>query len=89
MTALLVSGVNASTAACWVNVAELDTLLLTKSAMVENVSEGTMPGERTVLSTLEGVAEDMEREAVRPPAIVVIGQVVAVANPDRYPALSH
>jgi uroporphyrin-III C-methyltransferase / precorrin-2 dehydrogenase / sirohydrochlorin ferrochelatase len=53
------------------------------------VSEGTMPGERTLLSTLDEVAEDMEREAVRPPAIVVIGQVVAVANPDRYPALSH
>jgi uroporphyrin-III C-methyltransferase/precorrin-2 dehydrogenase/sirohydrochlorin ferrochelatase len=50
------------------------------------VSEGTMPGERTVLSTLEDVAADMDREAVRPPAIVVIGQVVAVARPDRYAA---
>jgi uroporphyrin-III C-methyltransferase/precorrin-2 dehydrogenase/sirohydrochlorin ferrochelatase len=43
-----------------------------------------MPGERTLLSTLGEVHEDMEREAVRPPAIVVIGGVVAVANPDRY-----
>jgi uroporphyrin-III C-methyltransferase / precorrin-2 dehydrogenase / sirohydrochlorin ferrochelatase len=48
------------------------------------VSEGTMPGERTLLSTLGAVADDMEREGVRPPAIVVIGRVVAVANPDRY-----
>ena len=43
-----------------------------------------MPGERTVLSTLEDVAEDIARENVRPPAIVVVGNVVAVANPERY-----
>jgi uroporphyrin-III C-methyltransferase/precorrin-2 dehydrogenase/sirohydrochlorin ferrochelatase len=48
------------------------------------VAEGTMPGERTVLSTLEDVAEDVAREDVRPPAIVVIGDVVAVGNPERY-----
>jgi uroporphyrin-III C-methyltransferase / precorrin-2 dehydrogenase / sirohydrochlorin ferrochelatase len=50
------------------------------------VSEGTMPGERTLLSTLVSVGADMAREAVRPPAIVVVGEVVAVARPDRYPA---
>ncbi len=44
------------------------------------VSEGTMPGERTVLSTLGSVGEDMEREQVRPPAVVVIGEVVAIAK---------
>ena len=49
------------------------------------VSEGTMPGERTVLSTLGAVADDVAREGLRPPAIVVIGEVVAVARPDRYP----
>jgi uroporphyrin-III C-methyltransferase/precorrin-2 dehydrogenase/sirohydrochlorin ferrochelatase len=49
------------------------------------VSEGTMPGERTVLSTLGEVSADLEREGVRPPAIAVIGDVVAVAHPDRYP----
>jgi uroporphyrin-III C-methyltransferase/precorrin-2 dehydrogenase/sirohydrochlorin ferrochelatase len=48
------------------------------------VSEGTMPGERVVLSTLGTVAEDVLREQVRPPAIVVVGDVVAVANPERY-----
>lgn len=48
------------------------------------ISEGTMPGERTVLSTLESVGEDVVREEVRPPAIVVVGDVVAVANPERY-----
>jgi uroporphyrin-III C-methyltransferase/precorrin-2 dehydrogenase/sirohydrochlorin ferrochelatase len=48
------------------------------------VAEGTMPGERTLLSTLGGVAADVVREGIRPPAVVVIGDVVAVANPDRY-----
>ena len=45
------------------------------------VSEGTMPGERTVISTLASVSEDMAREGVRPPAIVVVGDVVSVAHP--------
>ncbi len=47
------------------------------------VSEGTMPGERTLISTLATVADDMRREDVRPPAIVVIGEVVSVARPPR------
>jgi len=45
------------------------------------VSEGTMPGERTLVSTLDTVSEDMAAADVRPPAIVVIGEVVAVAKP--------
>jgi len=49
------------------------------------VCEGTMPGERTVLSTLDGVGADVESEGVRPPAIVVVGDVVAVAHPESYP----
>jgi len=52
------------------------------------VSEGTMPGERTLLSTLGSVADDVAREGLRPPAIVVIGDVVAVARPDRYTSRS-
>jgi uroporphyrin-III C-methyltransferase/precorrin-2 dehydrogenase/sirohydrochlorin ferrochelatase len=48
------------------------------------VSEGTMPGEKVLLSRLGEVAEDVRREQVRPPAIVVVGDVVAVANPERY-----
>jgi uroporphyrin-III C-methyltransferase/precorrin-2 dehydrogenase/sirohydrochlorin ferrochelatase len=51
------------------------------------VSEGTMPGERTVLSTLGAVGEEVESQQVRPPAIVVIGDVVAVANPETYQSL--
>ena len=51
------------------------------------ISDGSMPTERTVWSTLGEVADDIERENVRPPAIVVVGDVVAVANPDRYATL--
>jgi uroporphyrin-III C-methyltransferase/precorrin-2 dehydrogenase/sirohydrochlorin ferrochelatase len=45
------------------------------------VSEGTMPGERTLITTLAAAGDDMERQGVRPPAIVVVGDVVGVARP--------
>lgn len=48
------------------------------------VADGSMPTQRTVLSSLGTVSEDLDRENVRPPAIVVIGDVVAVANPAHY-----
>jgi len=48
------------------------------------VCDGTMPGERTVLSTLGGLGADLAAADVRPPAIIVVGEVVAVAHPDRY-----
>jgi uroporphyrin-III C-methyltransferase / precorrin-2 dehydrogenase / sirohydrochlorin ferrochelatase len=53
-----------------------------KNTPVAIVMEGTMPGERTVLSTLGQVAVDAGSEAVRPPAVVVVGEVVAVAHPE-------
>ncbi len=48
------------------------------------VMEGTMPEERTVLSALGTLAADIAAEGVKPPAIIVIGEVVAVAHPERY-----
>ena len=52
------------------------------------VCDGTMPTERTVLTTLgalaESIAGSISGERVQPPAIIVIGQVVAVAYPERY-----
>ena len=48
------------------------------------VQEGTMPGERTVLSTLGTLADDLAEHGVRPPAILVVGDVVAVARPGHY-----
>jgi uroporphyrin-III C-methyltransferase/precorrin-2 dehydrogenase/sirohydrochlorin ferrochelatase len=48
------------------------------------VCDGSMPTERTVLSTLGALGEDLVAEDVRPPAIIVVGDVVAVAHPRRY-----
>ncbi len=50
------------------------------------ICDGTMPTERTVLSTLDKLAADLERHAVKPPAIIVVGDVVRVAHPDAFPA---
>jgi uroporphyrin-III C-methyltransferase/precorrin-2 dehydrogenase/sirohydrochlorin ferrochelatase len=48
------------------------------------ISEGTMPGERTVLATLGTLAGALAEQAVRPPAIIVVGGVVAVAHPAHF-----
>ncbi|MGB0099635.1 MAG: uroporphyrinogen-III C-methyltransferase [Nocardioides sp.] len=50
------------------------------------VCDGTMPGERTVLATLATLAERLTAEVVRPPAIIVVGDVVRVAHPDAFGA---
>jgi uroporphyrin-III C-methyltransferase/precorrin-2 dehydrogenase/sirohydrochlorin ferrochelatase len=50
------------------------------------VCDGTMPTERTVLTTLGDLARALEAERVQPPAIIVIGQVVGVAHPEHYGA---
>ncbi|MCW2764861.1 MAG: uroporphyrinogen-III C-methyltransferase [Nocardioides sp.] len=52
---------------------------------VAAICDGTMPGERTVLSTLGSLARDLAAEHVKPPAIIVVGDVVAVAHPGRFP----
>ena len=51
------------------------------------VCEGTMPTERTVLSTLGELAQDLAEHRVQPPAVIVVGEVVAVAHPERFPAV--
>ena len=45
------------------------------------VCEGTMPGERTVVATLGTLADQLAAHDVRPPAVIVVGDVVAVAAP--------
>ncbi len=39
------------------------------------IERGTMPGQRTVEATLATIAEAVEREAVKAPALIVVGQV--------------
>lgn len=50
------------------------------------VCDGTMPTQRTVLATLGTLADRLVEESVKPPAIIVIGEVVAVAHPDAFQA---
>ncbi|MFD5553501.1 uroporphyrinogen-III C-methyltransferase [Streptomyces sp. NPDC127068] len=45
------------------------------------VQEGTTPAQRRVDATLATVAATVEREGVRPPAVIVIGDVVRVGPP--------
>ncbi|RZI78861.1 MAG: uroporphyrinogen-III C-methyltransferase, partial [Microbacterium sp.] len=46
------------------------------------VCDGTMPTQRTVLSRLGRLADDMAAHEVKAPAIIVIGEVVRVAHPE-------
>lgn len=48
------------------------------------VCDGTMPTERTVLTTLGELAGTIEEQHVQPPAIIVVGEVVAVAHPEHF-----
>jgi uroporphyrin-III C-methyltransferase/precorrin-2 dehydrogenase/sirohydrochlorin ferrochelatase len=48
------------------------------------IVDGTMPTERTVLGTLGTLAADLTTHRVVPPAIIVVGEVVAVARPAHY-----
>jgi uroporphyrin-III C-methyltransferase / precorrin-2 dehydrogenase / sirohydrochlorin ferrochelatase len=50
------------------------------STPVAVVQEGTTAGERRVDATLETIAERAAAEDVRPPAVVVVGDVVSVAS---------
>ncbi len=54
------------------------------STPVAVIADGTMPTERTVLSTLGSLADDLAVNHVVPPAIIVIGDVVAVARPAHF-----
>ncbi len=44
------------------------------------VQDGSMATQRTVFTTLEKLAGDVERHQIRPPATIVMGEVVAVAS---------
>jgi len=46
---------------------------------VSVIADGTLPTQRTINSTLERVESMVRQEGIRPPAIVVVGDVVDVA----------
>ncbi len=54
------------------------------STPVAVVCDGTMPTQRTVLATLETLEKQLVAEDVKPPAIIVIGEVVRVAHPEAF-----
>ena len=54
------------------------------STPVAVIVDGTMATERTILTTLSSLADDLAAHRVLPPAIIVIGEVVAVARPAHY-----
>ena len=60
--------------------AELITQGRAGSTAVAVVSDGSMPGQRLLSATLLTVADRMAAQAIRPPAIVVVGPVVEVAG---------
>jgi uroporphyrin-III C-methyltransferase / precorrin-2 dehydrogenase / sirohydrochlorin ferrochelatase len=47
---------------------------------VSVIADGTMPTQRTISSSLEEVEGMVTREGIRPPAIVVVGDVVEIAT---------
>lgn len=47
---------------------------------VSVIANGTMPTQRTIYSTLEGVEGRLADEGIQPPAVVVIGDVVSIAS---------
>lgn len=49
------------------------------STPVAVVADGTLPSQRTVVATLDTVASKVATERIRPPTVVVIGDVVTVA----------
>jgi uroporphyrin-III C-methyltransferase/precorrin-2 dehydrogenase/sirohydrochlorin ferrochelatase len=46
---------------------------------VSVIANGTLPTQRTINSTLEQVEGAVRQEGIRPPAIIVVGDVVGVA----------
>lgn len=48
------------------------------------VCDGTMPTQRTVLARLGTLAARLAEEQVRPPAIIVVGEVVRIAHPEAF-----
>jgi uroporphyrin-III C-methyltransferase/precorrin-2 dehydrogenase/sirohydrochlorin ferrochelatase len=48
------------------------------------VVEGTLPQEQTAFTTLAELATTIREQDLRPPAVIVIGEVVALARPEEY-----
>jgi uroporphyrin-III C-methyltransferase/precorrin-2 dehydrogenase/sirohydrochlorin ferrochelatase len=47
---------------------------------VSVISDGTLPSQRTINARLDTVARDCARAGIRPPAVVVVGEVVTISE---------
>jgi uroporphyrin-III C-methyltransferase / precorrin-2 dehydrogenase / sirohydrochlorin ferrochelatase len=47
---------------------------------VSAIANGTLPSQRTIDARLDTVADDWARAGLRPPAVVVVGEVVAISE---------
>ena len=47
---------------------------------VSVISDGTLPSQRTINATLDTVAREAARAGIRPPAVVVVGEVVTISE---------
>lgn len=47
---------------------------------VSAISDGTLPSQRTINARLDTVARDCARAGLRPPAVVVVGEVVTISE---------
>jgi uroporphyrin-III C-methyltransferase len=56
---------------------------------VAAVSNATRPGQRTLATSLARLAGDLRRQAIRSPAILLVGQVAMAAMPAANPATSE
>ncbi len=47
---------------------------------VSVISDGTLPSQRTINATLDTVAREAAKAGIRPPAVVVVGEVVTISE---------
>ncbi len=66
------------------HVAEISRQLIAHGLSAETpaaaVQDGTLPTQRTVVSTLQALAQDVEEYNIQPPATLIIGKVVNYAD---------
>ncbi len=69
------------------NAAEIAAVLLEggrpRSTPAAVIADGTMPAQQLVVTELGSLATDLERAGIVPPAIIVVGDVVGLADPVR------
>lgn len=51
-----------------------------EQTLVSVIADGTLPSRRTITTRLGTVARDVARAAIRPPAVVVVGEVVTISE---------